>query len=233
MLWAHRPLAEVVDRIPRGDLRHLFVGDDVDLRDFARGPESVEEVDERDLGLEGADVRHHREVHGFLHRCRSQKAESGLPRRHDVGVVAEDRQGVRGEGAGRDVEDRRKQFAGDLVHVRNHQEQALRCGERRGQRAGRQGAVHRAGGAGLGLHLGHLKGLAEEILAAVGGPRIGDLPHRRAWSDRVNRGHIAECIRYVRSGGVAVDGHHLRFPFGHRASSLSALVHRIYRTVRT
>jgi hypothetical protein len=42
----------------------------------------------------------------------------------------------------------RRQLAGDLVHVRDHQQQALRRGEGRGQRTGLQRTVHRAGGAG-------------------------------------------------------------------------------------
>ncbi len=41
-----------------------------------------------------------------------------------------------------DVEDRRRQLAGDLVHVGDHQQQALRRREGRRQRAGLQRAVH-------------------------------------------------------------------------------------------
>ena len=44
-------------------------------------------------------------------------------------------------------------LAGDLVHVGDHQQQALGGGVGGGQGAGGQRAVHRAGGAGLGLHL--------------------------------------------------------------------------------
>ena len=44
---------------------------------------------------------------------------------HHVLVVAEDRQRMRGERPRRHMEDRWRQFAGDLVHVRDHQQQAL------------------------------------------------------------------------------------------------------------
>jgi hypothetical protein len=71
-------------------------------------------------------------------------------------VVAEDRQRVRGHRARRDVEDGGRQFAGDLEHVGDHQQQALRRGEGGGQRPGLQRAVDRAGGAGLALHLDDL-----------------------------------------------------------------------------
>ncbi len=46
-----------------------------------------------------------------------------------------------------------RQLARDLVHVRQHQQQALRRGEGRRQRAGLERPVDRAGGAALALHL--------------------------------------------------------------------------------
>ena len=79
--------------------------------------------------------------------------EAGLPAGHHVGVVAEDRERVRGQRPRRDVHAERRQLAGDLVHVGDHQQQALRRGERRRQRAGLQRAVHRARRAALRLHL--------------------------------------------------------------------------------
>jgi hypothetical protein len=51
----------------------------------------------------------------------------------------------------------RRELAGDLVHVRDHQEQALRRSERRGLRACLQRAVQRAGSATFGLHFGYLR----------------------------------------------------------------------------
>jgi len=47
------------------------------------------------------------------------------------------------------------QLAGDLVHIRDHQQQTLRRGKGGGKRAGLQGAVHRASRAAFGLHLSH------------------------------------------------------------------------------
>ena len=72
---------------------------------------------------------------------------------HHVGVVAEDRERVRRERARRDVQAERRQLAGDLVQVRDHQQQALRRRERRRERAGLQRAVDGARGAALRLHL--------------------------------------------------------------------------------
>ena len=45
--------------------------------------------------------------------------------RIDVGVVAEDRERVPGDRARGHVEDARLQLAGDLEHLREHQQQAL------------------------------------------------------------------------------------------------------------
>ena len=84
-----------------------------------------------------------------------QQREAGLAHRHHVGVVAEDRQPLRRQRPRGDVHHGRRQLAGDLVHVGDHQQQALRGGERRRQRAALQRAVQRPGGAALALHLDH------------------------------------------------------------------------------
>ena len=86
----------------------------------------------------------------------SSRASMAKPARahgHHVLVVAEDRQRLGGDGAGRDMEHRRGQLAGDLEHVGQHEEQPLRRGERRRQRAGLERAVEGAGRTGLRLHL--------------------------------------------------------------------------------
>ncbi len=129
----------------------LIIGDLFHLGDLVGGAEPVEEVNEgnsrgqcRHLG----DAGH---VVGFLDRVRRQHAPPGLAAGIDIRVVTEDRQGVGCNGPSRYVEDRRCQFAGDLVHVWDHQEQALRGGEGGCQSPGLQGAVHCARGAALGL----------------------------------------------------------------------------------
>ena len=83
-------------------------------------------------------------------------AQPVCARGHDIRVVAEDGQGLRGDRASRDMKDGRRQLARDLVHVGDHQQQALRRGKRRRQRAGLQCAVDRAGGAAFALHLDNL-----------------------------------------------------------------------------
>ncbi len=60
-------------------------------------------------------------------------------------------EGVGSDRAGGNVKDRRRQFAGDLVHVGDHQQQSLRGRERGGQRPGLQGTMDGAGSAPFGL----------------------------------------------------------------------------------
>ena len=95
---------------------------------------------------------------------------------HDVAVIAENRKRLRGQRARRDVKHRRRQFAGDLVHVRDHQQQALRRRERRAERAGLQRAVDRAGRAAFALHFDDGGHGAPEILHPAGRPRIAHSP---------------------------------------------------------
>ena len=82
-------------------------------------------------------------------------------------------------GPGGDVDDRRRQLAGDLEHVGDHQEQALRRGERRRQGALLERAVQGAGRARLRLHLDDVGDLAPQVRPAGRGPVVAVLGHRR------------------------------------------------------
>ena len=100
-----------------------------------RSSESVEEVHERHAGFQGGHLRQQRAIVGLLHRGRAQQREPGRPHRHDVGVVAENRQRRGRQRTRRDMKNGRVQLPGDLEHVRQHQHQPLRGRERRGHRA--------------------------------------------------------------------------------------------------
>ena len=97
----------------------------------------------------------------------SEWSKAGLAAGHHVGVVAEDVQGLGGHGTGGHMEDAGQQLAGDLVHVGDHQQQALGGGIGGGQSARGQRAVNGTGGAGLRLHLDHLHGGAEDVLLTL------------------------------------------------------------------
>ena len=201
--------AECLDSIPVKHLAEVLVVPDLDLLDLMRGPEAVEEMDERNAALDGREVCDGAEVHRFLHARRAEEREPGLPTCVDVRVVAEDRERMGGQGSCRHVDDAGEQLARDLIHVRDHQQQALGSGVGGGQGTGRQRAVHSAGGTALRLHLTDPDRLAEQVLPAVRTPHIGNLGHDRRRGDRVDRRNLGKGIGYMRGSVVAVHGLHL------------------------
>ena len=98
---------------------------DLDSADLVGRAEAVEEMEEWNARRERGVLRDEGEVVRFLHRARAEHSPTGHARGHDVGVIAEDRQRLRGDRARRHVEDRRRQLAGDLEHVRDHQQANL------------------------------------------------------------------------------------------------------------
>ena len=147
------PLTERLHCIPVQHFRIILIIKYFDLLDLMRGTESVKEVQEGNAALDGSQMGHAGEVHNFLHAAFRQHGETGLAAGQYVLMVAEDAQGAGGQGAGRYVEHGRQQFAGNFIHVRNHQQQTLGRRIGSGEGACLQGTVHRACSAGLGLHL--------------------------------------------------------------------------------
>ena len=176
----------------------------LDLLDLVRGTETIEEVDERDARLNRREMGHARQIHHLLHGALAQHGEARLAARHHVLMVAKDTQRMGSQRTGRYMEHAREQLARDLVHVRDHQQQTLRSGVGRCQRAGLQRAVNRAGGTGLRLHLLYHDRLAEDVLPASGGPLVYMLRHRRGWGNRVDSRYLAKHIRDMRGGLVTI-----------------------------
>ena len=115
-------------------------------------------MEERHARFKRGGVGDAGQVLRLLNRSGGKQGKAGLPAGHHVGMIAENGEGVGGQGAGGDMHAEGQQFAGDFVHVGDHQEQALRGGKRGAERADLQHPVQRAGGAGFGLHfdqLGH------------------------------------------------------------------------------
>ena len=204
-------LAEAGESLLGNHLAELVFRKGLDLLDLVARAEAVEEVQERQAGLDGAQMSHGGDVLGFLDAAGGDHAETGLAAGHHVLVVAEDGQGMAGEGAGGHVEHGREHFTGDLVHVRDHQKQTLGGREGGGKGTSLEGTVHGAGGAGFALHLGHFDGFAPKVLLPVGGPLVDVLGHGRGRGDRVDGGVLAEQIRNVRSGEVTITGDEFLF----------------------
>ena len=186
------------------ELIHIFIVDELDLLNLMGGTETVKEVEERNGAFDCGKMRNKRKVHDFLHGRGSQHGKTGLAAAHDVAVIAKDRQGMRRERTGADMEHAGQELAGDLIHIRDHQQQALRRREGRRKRAGFQRAVDCARSTAFRLHLRDTDFLSEQIFAAVCRPIVSDLRHRRGGIDRR---YIGKCICNMRCSGVAIDGH--------------------------
>lgn len=144
------------------------------------------------------------EVVGFLHGIGGQHSEAGLAAGHDIGMIAENRKGVGSEATGGHVHTKRQQFAGDFVHIGDHEQEPLRGGEGRGQRAGLQHAMHGSGDAALALHLGDGRHRAEQIRLLAGCPLIAEFGHRRRGRNRIDGDGLAELIGDGSGGFIAV-----------------------------
>ena len=178
----------------------------LDFGHFVGGAETVEEMQERDARFQAGRRGDQRHVHHFLDRVRRQHAETRGPRRHHVAVVPENRQRMRRQRPRRDVKHRRGQFPGDLVHVRNHQQQALRCRERGRERTALQSPVAGARRAPLALHLDHRRHGAPNVGLAFGSPLIRPLAHVRGRCNRINSDDFVDLMGYVSGCLVAVNG---------------------------
>ena len=204
------PRAMRQNQLVRDQRAHVLVLEHLDRLQLVRGAKAVEEVHERDAGLERCGMRHEREVVRLLHRRRGQQCKAGLTDRHHIRVVAEDRQRLRRERPRGHVHHRRGQLAGDLVHVRDHQQQALGRGERRPERPALKRAVQGPRGTALALHLHDRRDRAPKVRAPFAGPLVRQLGHRRGRRDREDAAHLAAAERDPRRRFVAVDGgaHH-------------------------
>ena len=180
MIRRKRALPVLEDTIHIDEGAHVVFGEHFDFVDFMRSAEAVEKMHEGDAGFERGGMGDERQVHRLLHGVRREQRESGGAAHHHVGVVAENRQSVGGDRARADMKYRRRQFAGDLVHVRDHQQQALRRGEGRGQGSGLERAVNRSRGARLRFAFQSHGGWCPRCWARL--PTSIDRPIRPCWT---------------------------------------------------
>ena len=206
--------AEGGQRVVVHQLGVLVVGQHVDLLDLVAGTEAVEEVQERDAGLDGTKMCHSGQICRLLDAAAGQHGKARLPAVHHVGVVAENGERMGAHGTGRHVQHAGQTLAGDAVQGGDHQHQTLRGGEAGGQSTGLQRTVTGAAGAGLGLHLHQTHRLAEDVFPAVGRPRIGVLRHGAGRGDGVDGCDLGEGVCHIRRRFVAVaDLHDLAHSF--------------------
>ena len=97
---------------------------------FVGGAEPVKEVDERNTSLNCRQMRYSAQVHNLLRVGLTQHGETGLTAGIHVGMIAKDIQCLRCHRTGRNMKHSGQQLAGDLIHIGDHQQQALGSGVR-------------------------------------------------------------------------------------------------------
>ena len=169
------------------------------------GAEAIEEVQERHAGRERRGMGHGRHIGRFLHGTGAEHGEARGAGGHDIAVITEDAEGMGGQCPGCDVDDGGCQFAGDLEHLRQHQQQALAGRERGGQRTAEHRAVKGAGRTGLALHLDHLGHHSPKVRTPSRAPFVGMLAHRRCRGDGIDGDHLGEQVRHPGDSFVGID----------------------------
>jgi hypothetical protein len=134
---------------------NLFVGKNRDFVELVRSAETVEEVNKGNSGFQCGGLCNQRHILRLLNRGGGEHRETGRARRHDVGVIPEDGQGLAGDGPRRHMKDSRRQFPRDLEHVWNHEEQPLGRGKCRREGARLKSAVNRTRRPSFALHFHH------------------------------------------------------------------------------
>ena len=226
MVGVEGAAAERVDGLPVQQPGQFFILQHFDLLHLVGRPEAVEEVEERNAPLDRRQVGDRRQVHDLLHAAFGQHGEAGLARRHDIGMVAKNADGIGADHPGAYVEHAWQQLAGDLVHVGDHQQQPLRSGVGRRQGPCLQRAVHGAGRAAFRLHFHHVHRLAENVLAAFGCPFIGAFRHVGRRCDGKDGGDIGEGVRNMRCRRIPIHGLHFSSCVCHCGASMKPL-HRL------
>ena len=114
------------DLLLRQQAADRIVGQRHDFVNLMRRAEPVEEVNKRHAALERRNMRDQRKVLRFLHATGAQHGAAGLAHRHDVGMVAKNRQRMGRDGARRDVQHKGRQLPGQFIQRGDHQQETLR-----------------------------------------------------------------------------------------------------------
>jgi len=114
-----------MDKVVRQHCGYHLVGDGFSIVDLVRSTEAVKEMGDGYTRPECRSLGDKREIHHLLYGVGCEQRKTGLAHGHNIGMVAENGQGLRGDGTRRDMKNGTRQLAGNLVHIRNHQQQTL------------------------------------------------------------------------------------------------------------
>ena len=199
--------AEGLELLLIHQLGKIVIVQRLDALHLVRGAEAVKAMHKGIPAADGGQMGHRAQIHGLLGRGRHQHAESRHPAGHHIGVIAENGQSMGADRPAGHMEHAGQEFTADLVHRRDHQQQALGSGIGRGEGTGLQGAVAGAGGAGLGLHLDDLYRISKYIFLSLCRPLIHLFRHGGGRGNGENGRHFGERIGRVRRSGIAVHDH--------------------------
>jgi len=165
----------------------------------------------RQAGFNSRKMCYAGKIHDFLDTAAAEHAPASITAAHDIGMIPENRKGMRPYGAGSYMEYSRFACCGNTVHDRNHEHQAL--GSRIGstQRTCFNEAVQGADSPGFSLHFHNPDRLAEEVLFTMSGPYIHVFRHRGRRSNRENCCNFCQCIRYICGSFVTIHCFHQFF----------------------
>ena len=202
-------VAERLNCVEISHILQILVIPDLNLLNLVRSAETVEEVDERNSAFDCCEMCDRRQVHDFLHGRLTEHSTAGLTTCVDVRVIAENAECVGCNGTRGNIEHAREHLTCNLVEVRDHEKQTLRCGVGRGQSACDEGTVNGTCRTCLRLHLRDLNRVTEDVLQTLRCPLVRVLSHRRRRRDRIDSRDVGERIRRMRRRLVTIHG----FPF--------------------
>ena len=187
MLGIQGMLTEAAYCVPVHHFPKVLIIPYFDLLVLMRGTEAVEEMHHGKLSCDGSQMGYCRQVHDLLNAIGAEHGETGLPAAHNIGMVTEDGQSMGSQGTGSHMEHRRGMLAGQLIHIRDHQEQTLGCCKGGGISACSDGSVYGTCRTTLGFHLNDIYLLTEEILSSGSRPLIHAFRHGGGRRDGIDR----------------------------------------------
>jgi hypothetical protein len=144
MHWRQTALTVLFDLVPGHEVLELLIADERNLVDFVRGAKAIHEMQKGYSRVERRDLRNDRHVVCLLHRKGGYHGQSAATDDHRVTVVSIDGQRFTRQRPRGNMDDRGEEFAGNLIKIRNVEQQALRSRERRGERARNESSVKRS-----------------------------------------------------------------------------------------
>ena len=171
-----------------------------------RRAETVKEVYKRHLARDGRKVCNRRKIHNFLHVAFCKHGKTGLASSHNIGMITKDIKSMRSYGTGAHMKYRRKTLCSNLVHIRNHKEQALGSGIGGGKSTSTQRSVNRTSSTALGLHLYNIDRGSKDVFKPARRPLIYMICHGARRRNGINTCDFRKSVRHPCGGLIAVHG---------------------------